>query len=140
MLASCARFAEQTAVAIFEMTDGIVFTYRGSWCCEGRNTSWESTWRIIGDRGCVTWNGEARFEAERVKTSGGFRSDVEALTLPAAEHELRTGGHEGNIREFVECVLHGGQPETVGTDNIHSLAMVFGAMQSADSGGKVSIE
>ena len=33
---------DASAIAIFEMSDGLVFTYRGSWCAEGLNTSWES--------------------------------------------------------------------------------------------------
>ena len=131
---------DASAVAIFEMTGGIVFTYRGSWCSEGRNTEWESDWRIIGENGSVTWDGGTQFEAEKVKTAGGFRSEMETLTMPPAGKELRTGSHEGNIREFVDCVLSGGQPETTGTDNVHSLAMVFGAIESATSGRKVAIE
>jgi predicted dehydrogenase len=31
---------DAAAVAIFEMTGGIVYTYRGSWCSEGVHTSW----------------------------------------------------------------------------------------------------
>ena len=33
---------DASAIAIFEMTGGIVYTYRGSWCAEGLNTTWES--------------------------------------------------------------------------------------------------
>jgi predicted dehydrogenase len=33
------------ANAQFEMSNGLRFCYRGSWCAEGRNTSWESEWR-----------------------------------------------------------------------------------------------
>ena len=32
---------DASAVAIFEMSEGLVYTYRGSWCSEGLNTSWE---------------------------------------------------------------------------------------------------
>src|SRR5581483_10997567 len=37
-----------SAICIFEMSDGSVFSYRGSWCAEGLNTSWESDWRVTG--------------------------------------------------------------------------------------------
>src|ERR671925_351900 len=40
-----------SATAIFEMSDGLRFTYRGSWCAEGRITSWESEWRAVGPNG-----------------------------------------------------------------------------------------
>jgi predicted dehydrogenase len=35
------------------------------------------------------------------------------------------------IADFVDCVRTGRQPETTGKDNIKSLAMVFGAIESA---------
>ncbi len=38
-----------SANAIFEFSDDIVFTYRGSWCAEGERTSWESQWRLGGE-------------------------------------------------------------------------------------------
>ena len=38
---------DASAVAIFEMTGGLVYTYRGSWCSEGMNTSWECDWRLV---------------------------------------------------------------------------------------------
>ena len=39
-----------STAAIFDMGGGAVFTYRGSWCSEGAPTSWEVSWRIIGER------------------------------------------------------------------------------------------
>jgi uncharacterized repeat protein (TIGR01451 family) len=46
---------EASAIAVFEMTTQVVFSYRGSWCANGQQTSWESAWRIIGDKGTVTF-------------------------------------------------------------------------------------
>jgi hypothetical protein len=43
------------------------------------------------------------------------------------------------IKEFVRCVQTGGTPETICTDNIKSLAMVFGAIESAESRMPVEI-
>jgi hypothetical protein len=36
------------------------------------------------------------------------------------------------IQGGIRCVRQGGTPETVCTDNIRSLAMVFGAIESAE--------
>ena len=33
------------ATALFTMTGGLRYTYRGSWCAEGKPTSWEADWR-----------------------------------------------------------------------------------------------
>ena len=52
-----------SANAIFEFDDGAVFTYRGSWCAEGANTSWESRWRIVGSKGTILWDGADEFQA-----------------------------------------------------------------------------
>jgi len=49
-------------------------------------------------------------------------------------------GHKGIIHEFVECVKTGGTPETICTDNIKSLAMVFGAIESSKSKKTVEIQ
>ncbi|MFH1570759.1 MAG: Gfo/Idh/MocA family oxidoreductase, partial [Gemmatimonadota bacterium] len=122
---------DAAAVAVFEMTDGIVFTYRGSWCAEGMNTTWESDWRIVGQQGSVLWDGAAGIRGEAVARAEGFRSEMRPLEVPAPSPDDRVGGHAGLIREFVDCVRCGGTPETAAASNIRSLAMVFGAIDSA---------
>jgi predicted dehydrogenase len=42
-----------SANAIFEFSNDVVFTYRGSWCAEGERTSWEARWRLIGSKGMI---------------------------------------------------------------------------------------
>ena len=44
------------------------------------------------------------------------------------------------IDHFIDCVRTGRVPETICTDNIKSLAMVFGAIESAQQGGEIKIE
>ncbi|MBT4504188.1 MAG: hypothetical protein HOC74_41040 [Gemmatimonadetes bacterium] len=62
------------------------------------------------------------------------------LEIPPMRKADRIGGHAGLIREFVDCVQKGKQPETICTDNIKSLAMVFGAIESAEKGRVVKIK
>lgn len=128
-----------SAVAVFEMTGGLVYTYRGSWCAEGLNTAWEAEWRAIGRQGSLTWDGGLEVRAQVVTQSGEFRSVVAEAEVPETDPGEKTGGHAGLIREFARCVREGGTPETVCTDNIKSLAMVFGAIESAGSGRRVEI-
>lgn len=52
-----------SANAIFEFSNDVVFTYRGSWCAEGERTSWEARWRLIGSKGMILWDGEDNFSA-----------------------------------------------------------------------------
>lgn len=128
-----------SAVCIFEMTDGLVFTYRGSWCAEGMNTTWECDWRAIGDKGSLTWDGAEEFAGEIVAGSEGFFREKKPLSLEPAQ-ELAFCGHAGVIREFLDSLSTDQQPQTVNRDNIKSLAMVHAAIESAESGQKVIIQ
>ncbi|MEE2754789.1 MAG: Gfo/Idh/MocA family oxidoreductase [Candidatus Latescibacterota bacterium] len=131
---------DASAVAIFEMTGGIVYTYRGSWCSEGLNTTWECDWRIIGEKGSITWNGADEFQGHKVVKTEAFLSDFEEFQVAAPDTADRIGGHQGLILDFVDCIQNGGTPETSYTDNIKSLAMAFGAIESAEAGKAVSIQ
>lgn len=130
---------DASAVAVFEMTDGLVYTYRGSWCAEGLNTTWECDWRAIGVNGSATWDGADAYRAEVVREAGGFRSEMGAIEVPEIDAGKKVGAHAGCIREFIDCVRNGGTPETAAADNIKSLAMVFGAIESAEAGREVRI-
>jgi len=130
---------DASAMALFDMTDGLVYNYRGSWCAEGLNTSWECDWRILCERGSAKWDGGDTMTAQVVRQTGGFMSEMEEVEIPPAEPAEKTGGHEGLIREFVHCVQTGDTPETICSDNIKSLAMVFGAIESAEAGRAVEI-
>jgi predicted dehydrogenase len=131
---------DASAICIFEMSDGLIFTYRGSWCAEGLNTSWECDWRIVGTKGSATWDGGEGIRAQAVKKGGGFHSDMRELAVPDLSTRDRVGGHAGLIDEFVSCVRSGRTPETVCTDNVKSLAMVFAAIESAQKGKKVPVK
>ncbi|MCY3944993.1 MAG: Gfo/Idh/MocA family oxidoreductase [Anaerolineaceae bacterium] len=123
---------DASAVAVFQMSGGIVYTYRGSWCSEGLHTSWECDWRIVGTRGSVTWDGETGFRAQVTAGDEGFMRPLTDVALPEiAVPPEQTGSHGGLIRDFLRAVREGGSVETVASDNIHSLAMVHAAIDSA---------
>ena len=132
-----------SAAAIFELTGGIVFDYRGSWCAEGLKTSWESVWRIVGTKGSLTWDGfddvRAEVPTDRADPSAPILRVMEPLAMPAPSDDDRIGGHLGVIRDFVDAVRRKVEPETRGEDNFHSLAMVFGAIESAETRRRVEI-
>jgi predicted dehydrogenase len=131
---------DASAVAIFEMSNGLVYTYRGSWCADGFPTTWESEWRIIGQNGTARWLGNQHIEAQVISKTGGFISQYEDVEIPDDGGTDKVDGHKGILREFVECVRDGGTPGTICTDNIKSLAMVFGAIESAETGKVVDIK
>ena len=128
---------EASAAAVFEMTNGLVYTYRGSWTSEGLNTPWESTWRAIGDRGSAAWDGARTIRGEALRKDQSVPAELSALTVRVPQ--MKHPGHGSLLREFVRCVRTGATPQTVCTDNIKSLAMVFGAIRSAETGRRVKI-
>jgi predicted dehydrogenase len=130
-----------SAAAIFDMGAGAVFSYRGSWCADGERTSWEASWRIVGERGSVIWDG---FDAIRAEAVGdgrdGLFERIRQIEVPPLNPADRVGGHLGVMQDFIAAVRGGPPPETTGADNLKSLAMVFGAIRSAETGLSVDIE
>lgn len=129
---------DASAIAVFEMAGGVIFNYRGSWCAEGLRTSWESAWRITGSRGTLLWDGADDIRAEVVR-GPGFFSECESVPVPALDPRDRVGGHRGVIEDFVAAIRTGVPPETAGPENIKSLAMVFAAIESAETGQLVTL-
>ena len=117
------------AVCIFEMENGTVFDYSGSWCANGLNTSWESEWRIACENGAVFWDGadklyyqltdDANFNERKIR-------DIVPIPLPIAEQ-----GHAACINEMFEALKNGTRPQTDCRDNIKSVRMVQNAIRSA---------
>lgn len=128
-----------SASAIFDFSDNVTFTYRGSWCAEGANTSWESNWRFIGTKGTLIWDGADRFEAHQVAGEEGFFRPLEPLSVPLVTDNALISGHASVLISFIEAIRSGSRPETDGTDNIKSLAMVFSAIESARTKSHVTI-
>ncbi|MDO8586439.1 MAG: Gfo/Idh/MocA family oxidoreductase [Armatimonadota bacterium] len=126
-----------SAVCMFEMTNDVVFTYRGSWCAEGLNTSWESEWRVQGSKGSSKWNGANEIIAEVVSAPDGFIYKHDRITIQPLD--TRLVGHDGCMDAMMTALREGKEPETVCTDNIKSLAMVFGATESAKTKQRVEI-
>lgn len=129
-----------SASAVFDFGGGKLFTYAGSWCADGFRTSWEGSWRIVAERGSLLWDGHDGLKAE-VVTSGrdGIIDKTQPIEVPALNPADQVGGHLGIIKDFMRAVETGTEPETRGTDNIRSLAMVFGAIESAETGRRVTI-
>lgn len=129
-----------SAVCIFEMSNGTVFTYNGSWCAEGLQTSWESSWRITGSKGSVTWNGFDDLSCEVVDESKPteFFNSYKQVAIPNVWEGQE--GHFGCLDEMFASIAEDRRAETDCRDNIYSMAMVFAAIESAKTGQKVIIE
>jgi predicted dehydrogenase len=126
------------AVAFFEMSGGLRFTYRGSWCAEGLNTSWEGQWRATCETGSLLWDGDSGLRGEREAGGDALIHDVSAVDLPP-EEPLEASHHAGVIRDFLDALHAGTKPMTDCTDNIKSIAMVHAAVESAETGARVRV-
>jgi predicted dehydrogenase len=129
-----------SAAAIFEMTDGLVYTYQGSWCAEGCPTTWQCAWRLIGEKGTILWDGSDGFRCEVVNGDQGFTRPVKQKTVPVICPKALADGHNSAIAGFLDAISKGTVPETDSTDNIKSLAMVHAAVKSAETGKRVPVK
>ena len=125
------------ATALFEMSEGLRYTYRGSWCAEGRHTSWESDWRAVGTHGSATWNGGEEILAEVAVENKGFHSTSETRT-EAPDADMREN-IAGSLRGFLHALRTGETPLGECHDNIKSLAMVFGCVESSANQQRILI-
>ena len=125
------------ATALFEMTGGLRYTYRGSWCSEGKNTSWEADWRAVGPKGTALWDGHGAPSADVITKSGGFTSETEPRPSEVAPDI--PGGISGSLRDFLNALKTGATPMGECHDNIKSLAMVFAAIESSAVGKRISV-
>jgi predicted dehydrogenase len=131
---------DASAVVIFEMTNGIVFSYRGSWCSEGQTSSWNSNWRLLGSRGSVAWDGENTFTAKAMRPDAPKAFVLETTDLPVPVDPMSITGHAAVMNEFATAIFERRKPETDCQDNIKSLAMVLSAVESAMTGRKVPVQ
>ncbi len=128
-----------SAHAIFQMTEGIRCTFRGSWCAEGLRTPWDSVWRISGTKGTICWDGLDDIRGEYVTKAEGFFYECEGFVPTEEPDPKETRGHFSVMYQFLRNITDGIPAETRSADNIHSLAMVLGAIESATAGRRIKI-
>lgn len=127
-----------SATACFAMGDDLYFTYRGSWCAEGLNTSWDGEWRAVGPKGTAFWPGSSPAYAEVVDGGEGFIRKGTKIEAPPSPPNYAEG-IAGSLKEFLDAIETGRTPNGECSDNIKSLAMVFGATLSASERRPVRI-
>ncbi len=125
------------ANCLFEMTGGVRFAYRGSWCAEGCHTSWNGDWRIIGERGTLLYERDGEPRGQVVAGTTGFNRPLKPVRM-AMSPVTKTAMH-GALAEMLRFLKTGRTPQCECHDNIKSLAMVFAAMESSRRGRRVGV-
>ncbi len=127
-----------SASCIFEMSNGVIFTYRGSWCAEGCHTSWNGDWRFVGDKGSLVYDHDKNLAGQIAVGKPAFNLDLKDVKILPAP--CKFGGMHGALREMLAFLRTGRKPQTVASDNIKSLAMVFAAIESNKKGKRVLVK
>lgn len=131
-----------TASVLFEMENGAMVSYVGSWVSRGWETTWDGDWRIQGTDGEIKWadNKVVYKPSDLFKSvfmEGALESQgelaVDLLQLPSEERWA-------SLEEFANAIHQDREPETSGADNLKSLAMVLAANLSVKLGRPVAIE
>lgn len=125
------------AICLFEMSDGSVFSYRGSWCAEGAETSWEADWRVTGSLGTVIWDGADTLYAQSVSPGQSPSFLLQTSSVDPVLSWTGQEGHHGCLDEMFAALREGRPAETDSADNEKSVAMVFAAIESAKNQSKV---
>jgi predicted dehydrogenase len=115
------------ATAVFAMDSGARFTYTGSWCSPGAETSWNGAWRVSGERGTALWDGE-------------HDPDLDPAPDAPAQHTPRREGIAWALSEFVRALRTGVRPMGEVHENLLSLAMVEAAVLSTGTARRVMID
>lgn len=129
---------DAAASCIFEMNGGAVFTYRASWCSEGFHTSWNGDWRIVGTQGTLMLENDREPVAQVASGSEGFHRNLKDVAI--APSKMKQCHMHGALLEMLAFLRNGKTPQTECHDNVKSLAMVFGAIESAKKGRQVAIQ
>ncbi|MCW2954368.1 MAG: hypothetical protein JWQ48_3538 [Conexibacter sp.] len=132
------------AVAEFETPEGASIAYSGSWVSRSRETTWDGSWEIQGTDGAIVWQhnrveyipspenfGVTVYTRDALERGDGVM-DVPLVALPAEERA-------GTLHEFTSAKREGRAPQASGHDNLRSIGLVYGAVESTRTGDWVEL-
>lgn len=125
---------------VFEMSYGIHFSYNSSWTTlrpPEHQTSWNGTWYIECDRGCIVFKGNEITGWKWTLDSEGRPKWGEPTPIPPIEF---AGGQGCVLNQFIDQLNGGPVAPTTVADNLRSIAMVFGAVQAFETKSAVDIK
>jgi predicted dehydrogenase len=120
---------DASANLLLEFANQVKVAYNGSWCSPGRETAWNAHWRFECEKGVAV------LEEDQVYTQ---LTGEEAVAVAPVEMVYQDQAY--TLHEFYEAVTKGRTPVTTCQDNIKSLAIVFNAVKSFETGEVVRFE
>jgi predicted dehydrogenase len=116
-------------IIVFRFENGVIATHRAIGCTMGHVPAGHNgEWRYEGPLGTLTWEGFDLYHTLKHKADPQIR---EQITLGEVD------GSNPVLNEFVRALQENRQPECNAEDNLKSMAMVFGAVQSAKEGREI---
>ncbi|GCE13774.1 Gfo/Idh/MocA family protein [Tengunoibacter tsumagoiensis] len=131
---SWSKFVEAPAAALTITFDrGAIVNYRGSWVSPAPQTNWAGEWHMECEGGEIFWTCRGEIpDALQLRPLG---KRMRSLKVPELEYVDRSG----TLNAFAQSVKHGAPLETSGRDNLKTLALMFGAIRSAEIGQPVDL-
>jgi predicted dehydrogenase len=128
------RFEEEAAsTLVVTFANGQVVTYNGSWVSPGQPTNWGGEWRMEFAEGEVSWTSRAGYEdgasGDRVSVR---QRDGKVVDTPMVELPLL--GRSMGLKQLVEHIEAGTEPESSGRANLGTVAIMEAAARSLESG------
>jgi predicted dehydrogenase len=118
---------------ILTLRDDTYVSYTGDWSARGRQSSWQGDWRIQCERGAMEFSRSHGI----VLSEGGFFGEgatersIEIPKTPSSQGQL--------LAAFVRACRTGEPGLTSGRDNLKTLAAVFAAVESCETGNVVDV-
>jgi len=116
------------AAATITFDGGAVVNYLGSWVSPGPKTCWSGEWHLECTRGEIVWTSRDDTASDHVIVRP-LGKRARRVKLP----EISLTDRRGSLQAFVQAVRTGQEPECSGRDNLHSLALMCAAVESATS-------
>ncbi|MFD1715242.1 Gfo/Idh/MocA family protein [Amnibacterium flavum] len=123
-----------SAAAVFEFSNGVTFSFDGSWVNRGFDTSWNGDWRVGGDAGSLLWSGDDPAVIQVADGNEGYITE----TLEPDPDALES--LDGSLAAFLAARQSTVVPENEIHDNIRSLVMVEGVLLAASEGRRVDVD
>lgn len=118
---------------VFRYASGLVATHITLGCDTGRQTTYNGDWHIAGPNGSLDWQMDATFYSHQHRAAHPVvNQPIEHLQVPRAEDAM--------LDEFFSAIRENREPECSANDNLKSLAMVFGAIQSSKEGRAIQLD
>ena len=119
------------ASATITFDTGAVVSYAGSWVSTAPPTTWAGAWQIECADGVLSWTG---------RNDNSLAADALTVQLRGKRprrvplDEPRYWDRAGAVEAFAAAIGTGGEPASSGRDNLGSLALMFAAIESAETG------